>query len=304
MRLIITTLSRPYKQRTLETLPDSLSDRVEMWVQHQEAELYNTYYEGVHVLPEHICRLGQTRQFLVQHYWGEKIALLDDDLDWYWRRDPNDWHLTTPPPERMEQMFKEIEDALDTYAHVGVSGREGQNRESAYATCCSRYMRALFYNTALWPSGVVMDRVDGMSDFDTSLQLLRSGRPSLVFYRWAQGQKYTQAPGGCANYRTHETHSAEVRRMCELHPGLVAAVRKVNRGGGKFGVRDEVEVQWKRALAWDHITGRAWRESDRSTECERRMEAGATHPPDERPAGEQPERLGVGDAGAGHHHSL
>lgn len=181
---------------------------------------------------------------------------MDDDLTFYWRADPADWHLTTPPPEALEQMFEELDDALDSYAHVGVSGREGQNREAAYAAECTRYMRLLCYNTALWPADVQCDRLDGNGDFDTNLQLLRAGLPNKVFYRWAQGQRATQTPGGMAGQRTHDTHTAEVLALCELHPGLVVPTQKRNRSGGDFGIRDEVQVAWKQALGWDARAGR------------------------------------------------
>lgn len=205
-------------------------------------------------LPPEIQRLGPTRQFLVDHYRGERIVLMDDDLGFLWREDPARWQLTVPPGWAIEQMFSEIDRALDDYVHVGVSGREGNNRVGEYSVECTRYMRLLAYDTSRLPLDVVVDRLDGMSDFDTNLQLLRRGLPSLVFYRWAQGQGSTQSPGGCATYRTHDTHSAEVAAMLELHPGLVTPVQKRNRSGGEFGVRDEVQVAWKLALNWDTRT--------------------------------------------------
>jgi TET-Associated Glycosyltransferase len=229
---------------------------VELWVQERDREIYDLYWDGVHVLPPHITRLGPTREFLCRRYRGEKLVLLDDDLSFYWRVDPADWHLTTPPPHALEQMFREVEDALDSYAHVGISGREGQNREPAYAVECTRYMRFLAYNTAMWPEHITCDRLDGMSDFDTNMQLLRAGLPSRVFYRWAQGQRSTQTPGGCSLYRTHDTHAAEVASLCELHPGLVTPRYKVNKSGGVFGHRDEVTVGWQLALGWDARKGR------------------------------------------------
>lgn len=251
MRYIITTLGRITRQETLANLPESIADKVELWVQAHEYENSCLYYDDVHALPDHIRTLGPTRQYLLDLYRGEKIVLMDDDLTFYWREDPKDWHLTIPPELQMMIMFGEVETALDKYAHVGLSGREGQNHESAYSVECTRYMRFLAYNTAMFPDHVRLDRVSGMSDFDCNIQLLRAGLPSLVFYRWAQGQKSTQQPGGCTLERTRESHFAEVRRMCELHPGLVVPRKKMNRSGGVFGQRDEVTVAWKMALGWD-----------------------------------------------------
>lgn len=253
MRLIITTLGRITRQETLRNLPDPVGEKVELWVQAHEFENSCLYYDDVHCLPEHIRTLGATRQYLVDLYWGEKIVLMDDDLTFYWREDPDKWNLTIPPPERLGEMFETIENVLDVYAHIGLSGREGQNREPASHVENTRYMRFLAYNTALWPQDrrVRMDRVDGMSDFDTNMQLLRAGLPNRVYYCWAQGQRATQTPGGMAGQRTRETHFAEVRQMCEMHPGLIIPRKKINVSAGAFGVRDEVTVQWKMALGWD-----------------------------------------------------
>ncbi len=237
-------------------MPESIADQVEIWVQHDQYEEYSKYWEGVRELPWNIKTLGATREYLVKANWGQKIVLMDDDLTWYWRKDPKDWHLTAPPAWAMEQMFQEIDEALDTYAHVGISGREGQNREPSYAVENTRYMRCLCYNTALWPTHIVCSRLDGVSDFDTNLQLLRAGLPNKVFYRWAQGQRSTQSPGGMSGQRTHDSHTAEVLALCELHPGLVVPTQKFNRSGGAFGTRDEVQVAWKQALGWDARAGR------------------------------------------------
>jgi hypothetical protein len=117
-------------------------------------------------------------------------------------------------------------------------------------------MRLLAYNTAMWPDHIICDRLDGMSDFDTNMQLLRAGLPSTVFYRYAQGQRSTQSPGGCSLYRTSDSHAAEVAGLCELHPGLVTPRYKRNVSGGLFGHRDEVTVAWQLALGWDARRGR------------------------------------------------
>lgn len=251
MKLIITTLGRIRNQVTLRNLPESIADRVELWVQDWEKELADKYYDGVFALPPEVRNLGQTRQYLLDLYRGEKIVLMDDDLTFYWRKDPEDWHLTTPPPEALEEMFAELEFQLNEYAHIGVSGREGQNRLPAQPVTCDRYMRFLAYNTARFPDHVRADRLSGMSDFDVNLQLLRAGLPSLILTRFAQGQPATQTPGGCSIDRTNDSHFAEVRKLCEMHAGIVVPRKKVNKSGGAFGQRDEVTVSWKMALGWD-----------------------------------------------------
>ena len=174
--------------------------------------------------------------------------MMDDDLTFYVRPDRGDWRLRMPRPDQMEEMFFEVEAKLDEYAHVGISGREGNNRVLEYGSECARYMRMLCYNTARFPLSVRCDRLDGVSDFDANLQLLRHGMPSYIFSRYAQGQDETQAAGGCSLTRTHDSHAAEILLLAELHPHQVRVVEKHNKTGGEFGHRTEAVISWRGAL--------------------------------------------------------
>jgi hypothetical protein len=255
MWLAITTLGRLRQQTTLSNLPQSLRRRTLLVCQHHEVDAHWRAHRpacaDVLALPEWVDNLGPTRQWLAEEFWGQKYVLLDDDLTLYRRQQRDHWHLVECTDRDAEEMFEEIEQKLDDYAHVGVAGREGHNHARGYGVECVRYMRILAYNSRLWPAHVRSDRVSGMSDFDVNLQLLRAGLPSYVFSRYGQGQGSTQAPGGCALNRTHETHDREVDLLVAMHPGLVRKVRKQNRSGGEFGDRSEVVVSWKMALGHD-----------------------------------------------------
>jgi hypothetical protein len=252
VKILITTLGRPHAQVTLANLPERLREVTTLVCQAHEvavhARLYSDRCAGIVELPEDIDNLGATRQYILDELRGQKYVLLDDDLTFYVRSVRTDWRLRMPTDEDMLDLFHEIDWKLDDYAHVGVSGREGNNREERYGVECVRYMRVLAYNTAMFPADVRADHINGMSDFDVNLQLLRRGLPSYVFFRYAQGQSMTQAEGGCAINRTHETHNAEVDWMVAANPGLVRRTEKKNKTGGDFGTRAEVIVAWKRAL--------------------------------------------------------
>lgn len=234
--LFITTLGRLDSQITLRNIrraADMCGYPVTLVVQGHEYNAHRERYPDVNVmaLPVGIDNLRATREYMFDHFGDGKFVLLDDDMDFYTRADPADWHLTTPTDEQLAQMLREVDEALDTYHHVGISGREGNNRVPDYSVESTRFMRFLAY--ARIPADV-RPRVDGMSDFDVNLQLLRRGLPSLVFYRYAQGHKGTQTPGGCSLTRSHATHEAECARMQELHPGLVSPRQKQNKTGGGF----------------------------------------------------------------------
>jgi hypothetical protein len=249
MRLLITTLGRLENQVTLENLTKGgLRDLVTLVVQDQEYAGHKARYADVQImrLPTTIRTLGPTRRYLCTQL-KQKIVLLDDDLHFYCRNDPDDWHLKYSTPEQLRLMFEEVEDKLEDYAHVSVSAREGNNTVSEYWRENGRYMRLLGYNPKLFPSGLQIGRVDGMSDFDLNLQLLRRGAKSIVCYRHAQGHPGTQTPGGCSLNRTKATHEEEIRRMLEWHCGFVKLRLKKNKGGGEFGTRQELTIYWKKA---------------------------------------------------------
>lgn len=252
---LLTTLGRPYRQETLIRLHPEIRKKTTMVLQHHEAQTYDIwshyYLAGKLLLPDHIDNLGATRQFLLDTYRGEKIVMLDDDLTFLYRKNPPLWNLGTYDRNDALEPFMALEKMLDTYTHASISGREGNNRIEDEIVECGRYMRVLGYDTAKFPSHVRMDRVNGMSDFDTNLQLLRAGHKSGINYWYAQGQGATQQPGGCSLNRTHETHSAEIKKMVEMHPNLVRVRMKQNKGGGEFGTREELTISWKKALGYD-----------------------------------------------------
>jgi hypothetical protein len=196
---------------------------------------------------------------LVRRWIGEwahqnfcrKFLVSDDDVGMLVRRGDDDWRLRATEPEDVGQMLSSIDDLLDSYAHVGISAREGNNRAGVGPAPLlaenTRTYRVLAYQTDRFMS-VEHGRVRVMEDFDVNLQLLEQGYSNCCLYYWAQGQKMTNAPGGCSNWRTHELHEESARRLAELHPGLVSLRQKQNKTDREgFGTRTEVTIQWKRA---------------------------------------------------------
>ena len=245
----ITTLGRVGSVRTLNQVPWA-----KLIVQAHELAAYTEAYPKNEVigLPKDIRTLGPTRRFMLERIaplHNGRVILLDDDLDFMYRNKEGDWHLKAATAEQMENLFHLVEEALMTHAHVSVSGREGNNNLPDEPVANARYMRFLAYNTGLFPPGIHVGRVDGMSDFDLNLQLLKKGKPSLIFTRWAQGHKGTQTPGGCSEQRTLESHAAEVDFMVEQHAPFVKSYFKNDKGAGEFGKRKEVRIQWKKAFA-------------------------------------------------------
>jgi hypothetical protein len=149
------------------------------------------------------------------------------------------------------RMLADVERALDDYVHVGISPRQFNNAMKRHQNeYCVRIIRALAFRTHEF-NLCTHGRVAIMEDFDVTLQLLAKGYPNWQLIDWAQDQPKTQSAGGCSDYRTHELHAANVRKIAAVWgEELVQLVEKKNKYGGAFGIRLEAQFRWKQALGY------------------------------------------------------
>lgn len=181
-------------------------------------------------------------------YGHKKFVMMDDDIEFYYRPDPTRYNLVGAEQEIVDEILSTVERNLETYAHVGISGREGNNRVMEESVDNTRMIRVLAYQTEAFLS-CEHGRVPVMEDFDVTLQLMRKGYANNVMYHAAQGQKMTNAPGGCSTYRNHQMQDEAARKLAELHPGFVNLRQKKNKTDASgFGTRTEVTVYWKKAF--------------------------------------------------------
>lgn len=223
---------------------------------------------GIVAVPEEVKRIAHKRHFIGKHAMltgTPTFMMIDDDVNSMSIKcsedDDNGMSNTRKPSSQdLSQMMIWIEQTLKEYAHVGISGKEGHglhgNGPYPLTVENTRMMRMMAYRTSDFLS-VEHCRLEVMEDFDVTLQLLRTGRPNIVTYWWAQNQSLTNAKGGCSSWRTHELHEVSARRLAELHPGLVTLRQKKNKTGGEFGERTEVTIAWKKAAE----QGRAYLEA-------------------------------------------
>lgn len=271
--IFVPSLSRWQRCLTFDQLgPAVLHGRpVYLVVRHDQREQYialsarSTTAWGcrVPVLSEPgIKGIARTREFIGQYAASkgfDKFIMLDDDLRFAVRDNPEETRhdkrrLRIPESHELVQMLRVVDKLLDKYAHVAIRHRMAyHDKRLGYPVeTCVRALRALAYRTKefnLCSHG----RVDIMEDFDVTLQLLAKGYPNAVTTHWVQDQSQTQAVGGCSDYRTHQLHQRNVRRMAALWgPEIVALREKNNKTGGEFGKRVEATIQWKRALGlWE-----------------------------------------------------
>lgn len=244
----------------LKFIPDVLRWNTSYHVRSDESEKYSGVLgvstNNVGLVSLDYQGIGDKRRLMgeyasqVNH---DKFLMIDDDVNFLVRRDEDKWQLQAQTQTDFFEMFTEIEKLLDVYASVGISAREGNNRQGIGPAPLlvenTRVMRVLAYRTKEFLE-CEHARVPLMEDFDVQLQLLRKGHKNACLFYWANGQSQTNAPGGCSLVRTHEVQDAAAHKLAELHPGFVRLRQKTNKtDAAGLGTRTEVTIGWKSAAA-------------------------------------------------------
>jgi hypothetical protein len=245
--IYITTYKRANQQITWDNLTPELQKQAVLSVDWEERDFYKGY--PVEVLPKGLSRLSPKREFIIRNSPSDATILLDDDLEFYIRKSHDLWNLRGPTEIELGQMFNQIFMCLENgeYAHVGVSGREGNNRVTTDFAENTRYCRLLGYHLPTLRAVMKTPFVDCMEDFDINLQLLQAGFKNCVYYYWAQGQKSSNSPGGCSTYRTMEFQADRARELAAKHPNFVTVVQKKTKTAWGGQERTDVRIAWKKA---------------------------------------------------------
>jgi hypothetical protein len=245
MQIFIPTRGRVF-QETFTNLPKELRDRAVFVTPFDEKNIV-----GGNVLrtPNSVVGIGPTRQWIVDNATDDKIVMLDDDLVFATRREDDPTKFRPSTPEDVHNLFNYIDSYLDAYAHVGVSTREGGNRDTSLHTWNTRLLRILAYRRdVLLAEGIRFDRLEFMEDFDVTLQLLRNGYANIRINSMVHNQRSSNAPGGCSTYRTLEKQSAAARGLAALHPEFVTVVTKKTKTAWNGQERQDVRIAWKQAF--------------------------------------------------------
>lgn len=252
MKIYIPSMGRAHliKEGTIKVWPEDL--KVSFVVPEDEAAVYVDSLEKIpfaEVLGTDAVGIAETRYKIGCHAkecGAEKFLMLDDDLRFSHRVDPDSTKLTLSEPAQVRGALITVSVYLDDNAAAGISARQGNNHCKGEASSNTRLIRALGFRTDPFLQ-CEHGRVDVMEDFDVLLQLLRMGHSNKVSFRYAQDQKGTQTEGGCSSYRSQAVHTASAQKLAELHKGFVRLTLKQNKTGGEFGTRTEVVISWKKA---------------------------------------------------------
>ena len=254
MDILIPTYGRVglVQQHTLRQLQQT-GRRVRLIVQAREVEKWrdiiglNASFE---VLPDHIQTIAATRDYIVHEMQGyAKVVMFDDDLHFAVRRSDDRTKFRQPTAQDLSAMLLAIERMLDVSPHIGIGAREGGNRNTDVLLHNTRMMRVLAYDRTYHKNRMItFAPMELMEDFHVNLQIMRSGRDTIVLNDWVSNQAGgSGSSGGCSTYRTPALQDAEARKLAWLHPGFVKVVQKTTKGAWGGGTRTDVTVAWKQA---------------------------------------------------------
>lgn len=247
MKIFIPTFGRSDYQVTWENLPHAVKFRTRLVVQYREENRYDEKYPLI-VLPDNIRSIGPTRQWLIDNFPDEKILMLDDDLDFAVRRSDEPTKFRAATERDMLLLLDNIQLVMDEgYKMVGVSGREGANRDTSQFKTITRQLRVHALDAGFFKEkNIRFDRIPFMEDFDATLQLLELGYANRVLNGWVHNQRGgSNAPGGCSVTRTIAAHNEAAKELKRLHPKYVRVVEKESGNWGDS--RLDVHISWKKA---------------------------------------------------------
>ena len=105
MRIYIPTRGRADSQVTLSFFPDDMRQNVTLVVDHDEADEYGQYDCNIMVCPDTVFDIATKRKYIHDNADDNKIVMLDDDLRFYIRKSPTDWHLRYLDSEEYPALF-------------------------------------------------------------------------------------------------------------------------------------------------------------------------------------------------------
>src|ERR1044072_6620869 len=108
MEILIHTYGRHKNQVTWWNLPAEIQRRASLVVQERERDLYYDDYLII-VLPDHIRKLADHRQYLLETSEAERICIIDEDLDVAVRRAADPTKSRQAEPKDVLDMFETIE---------------------------------------------------------------------------------------------------------------------------------------------------------------------------------------------------
>lgn len=251
MRVVIPSRGRWYAQPTLYSIPEEVA--VDLVVRSDEAEQYNKFHghrARIITHPESAECIRDVREWILQTY-EEAIVEMDDDLTFAKRRE-DDMEKFRPATakELQDLIYDYIPSLLQNYPLVGISAREGANRNFDDVLYATRQLRLHAYDPGtLRALGVTWKLLQAkvMEDFALILQLLTMGYANAVINSFVTNQAGSNTKGGCSTYRSLDVQREAALELAEKYPQFVTVVEKHTKTSWGGQPRTDVRIQWKRA---------------------------------------------------------
>ena len=254
--IMIPTMGRVNKQKTLSELSSALSARTILLVEDDEFDDHDIMHGSrcnVLALPTNIKGIADIRQYAVDICKTPFLFLIDDDMVFF-KRKPDSVKLERCTTMQQEELFKTLVEWLDfdEFPLVGLSARQGNNHVEQDYREATRQMNFHGINISRFNDlGLKFNGSEVMEDFNLVLSLLTKGIPNRVMYQYCWNQLGSGAIGGCSQYRTPELQRECAEQLEFDYPDFVTVVEKTNKTGWKgLETRTDVRVQWQKAYQW------------------------------------------------------
>ena len=249
MDIFIPSRGRATRQTTLTSLPDSIRKRCTLVIPKDEFQQYSATTEvyGCKMANPDLDGIGAVRQWCCDRS-KDKVLMLDDDLVFATRRTDDPTKFRDATDQEIVDLISQVEYNLEFYAHVGVSTREGGNRDTNPEAFNTRLLRMLAYDTTvLRKEGIRFNQIPVMEDFYVGLSLLTKGYGNIKLNHMVHNQGGSNTEGGCSEYRTPEVQAAAAHLLAGYFPDFVTVVYKETKAAWGGGTRTDVRIQWKKA---------------------------------------------------------
>lgn len=204
-------------------------------------------------------RFGSVLQFIAD-LPGRYKYICDDDFYLWRRRDPLSVSQVggRATLEDVVDVLNRIRSWLQKgYAYGGISLRQTNRYAPGIVSLTNTRIcgNEFFDSRVLQQEGIRFDVVQARSDFHVTLSLLELGYCTICDYEFMVGQPSggSNAPGGCASYRTSKFLLQQAKLLAKLHPTAIKLVYKRHVSENLKALEDEqgmpdVRVSWLKTL--------------------------------------------------------
>jgi len=239
VKVYIPTIGRVDRQVTLAALPERWKERT--WLIQQNSESHTHQYFSCPV-----TRIAQVRQWVVEETEGEKLLMLDDDLQFF-TRTIEDPRLRRATPEEVGIALDMLDSWLDERAMVGFGPVfMNQQYRVPYIECARVAHSFGFQRSVLRSEGIRFTDVVFSEDFHVTLSLLERGYANRISTLNVVKQVKEGASGGISTYATTEIREEAKQQFAALHPKTVTLYHR--DVPDQFGMTLSCRIAWKRAF--------------------------------------------------------